>query len=87
MATADRAGLKPAAFCRSQALDEPPPRAARTPTASQTEVARLIGQLGALQDKIDDLKLSDPEHILLDAIQRDLSDIRIAAFEAMGRKP
>lgn len=86
-ALADRAGVSVAAFCRSQVFGRKPPRSARHPTAAQTEVARLIAQLGQLADSLEQLKQPGNDPALLDAVARDLADIRVAAFRSMGRKP
>lgn len=84
---ADISGVALAAFCRSQLLNKPLPRAARHPTINQKEVARLVGQIGSLQEQLDDIAKTNNDHALLSAIHRDLSDIRMASFQALGRKP
>lgn len=86
-AMADFAGVKPATFCRSQVLNKPLPRAARHPAVNQKEVARLIGQMGALQISLENICAATDGKAILTDIQRDLSDIRNAAFQALGRKP
>jgi len=86
-ARADRAGVTPASYLRCRGLDQPFTRATRRPPAVQTEVARLIGHIGQLSDSIEELKAAGHDAAMLDAIASDMADIRVAAFQALGRKP
>ena len=84
---ADRAGVSVASLIRHSLLNMPLTRATRHPTAGQIEIAHLIGQLGQLCDSIEDLKLITDDRLELDALSRDVSDVCIAAKQALGRKP
>ena len=86
-ALSDMAGVSLAAFCRARALNKLPSRAARRPTINQQEVARLIGQLGSLQQTIEQTSQDADQDARFIAIADSLSAMRDDAMRALGRKP
>lgn len=87
---ADAAGLSVSAVIRFALLDQTPPRASRTPPMDRAMAARLIAALGpiacAMRAAADagDLDLLSETII---AAQRDIAELRVVAFEALGRSP
>jgi hypothetical protein len=87
---ADRAGVSVASLIRYAVLDIPPPRATRSPTVDHEAAAQLLGRLGqcaaALQQAAD---AGNPKinSALIDAVHRDLAEMRVALFQALGREP
>lgn len=89
-ARADRSGLSVSAYFRAAALDAKPLRAERQPAINRREVARLIGELGKLRQALDDAaKHADASRCtkLIEALSRDFAELRVLAFEALGREP
>jgi hypothetical protein len=87
---ADRAGVSVAALIRHAVLNQPPLRASRQPSINQQEAARLLGKLGQLAAVLRSYQsVTNPgEHaVLLEAAHRDLADMRVALFQALGREP
>lgn len=88
---ADRAGVSVSALIRSAVLNYPLARAARRPTVNHELAARLLGELGGVADAFRaaaDAE-SDPGQYeaLIDAAARDLAEMRLLWFQAMGREP
>lgn len=89
-AQADAAGVSVAALIRYAVLGLSPPRASRKPAVKLQEVARLIGQLGALKSALmETAARGTPDECArtVDAACRDIADICHAAFKALGREP
>jgi hypothetical protein len=85
-AKADAAGVPIAAFLRCTALGFPIPRAARRPTSSHEEVALLLGRIGQLATAFRSAaELADGQAV--ETALRDLSELRLLCFTALGRKP
>lgn len=91
-AMADRAELTPASFARSILLDAPAPRAKRRPAVDTAQVAKMLGELGKIGSNINQIAhqinagTGTSSHAIESAL-RDLSEIRTACMEALGRKP
>ena len=87
---ADAAGLSVSALIRFALLDQAPPRAARTPPIDRELAARLLAALGplacAMRQAADAGDLPRLEQTI-EAAQRDLSELRVALFNALGRQP
>lgn len=87
---AGRAGVSVASLIRHAVLGQSPLRASRQPQVKTQEIARLIGEIGALKSA---LKQSAAQggtrecERLAEAACRDISDIRRAALTALGREP
>lgn len=88
---ADRAGVSISSLIRSSVLDEPLSRAVRRPTINHKAAAQLLGQLGCVAEAFRQVAEASPEgedyQALLDAACRDLSEMRLLWFQAMGREP
>lgn len=85
---ANRAGLSVGSLIRYALLNVPPPRATRSPTVNHVEVARLIGELGRLSDALNRLASRhtvDPR--VIEEAARNLSEMRVVCFLALGREP
>ena len=87
---ADAAGLSVSALIRFALLDQKPVRASRTPPLDREMAARLLAALGpmacamrAAAEAGDLDQLSDA----VEAAQRDLSELRVALFNSLGRTP
>ena len=80
------AGVPKATYLKCGALNFPVPRAARRPTTNHEEVARLLGELGRLSTAFREAQdLADPD--AAETALRDLSELRLLCFDALGRKP
>ncbi len=90
-AQADRAGVSVAALIRYALLNQKPMRKSRAPTVDHEAVAMILGKLGqlstALKECANAAQQSDSDRAVIDAVHRDLSDMRVALFEALGREP
>lgn len=86
-AIADRRGTSIAALIRFLLLDEELPRASRQPSVSHTQAAQLLGQLGFIASGIRNAELTSNEPLLIDALHRDIAEMRSLLFEALGRQP
>ncbi len=91
-AMADRAELTPASLARLILLDAPAPRAKRRPAVNTTQVAKMLGELGKVGSNLNQLthkaNAGLPVSIAtLETALRDVSAIRTACMEALGRKP
>ncbi len=87
---ADRAGTSVGTLIRSALLSGEPVRATRRPSVNHEAVARVLGELGRVAEAFRQAaKAGDghKHHALIDAATRDLSELRTACFEALGRKP
>ena len=87
---ADRAGVSVAALIRYAILDQTPLRKSRAPSVNHEDAARLLGSLGqcatALRQAAE-AENSEVNAALIEAVHRDLADMRVALFEALGREP
>lgn len=85
-AKANAAGVPVATFLRSTALSFPIPRAARRPTSSHEDVALLLGKIGQLATAFRSAAaLADTQAV--ETALRDLAELRLLCFSALGRKP
>lgn len=87
---AARFGVSVASLIRYAVLSLPPLRARRQPQVREQEIARLIGELGALKAA---LKLAAAKGATrecerhVEAACRDIADMCRAALMALGREP
>ncbi|MFD0986239.1 plasmid mobilization protein [Methyloligella solikamskensis] len=89
-ARADRAGLSVSAYLRAMALEGKPLRAERQPGVNRQLAARLIGELGRMSHAFRQAAdTGDPKACgdVIDAVHRDLAELRALFFEALGREP
>lgn len=89
-ARADRMGLSVSALIRSALLDTSLEPVVRRPTERRETAARLLGALGGVAQALREAGkvVGKPEsHGLIDAAARDLSELRVVCFEALGREP
>lgn len=86
-AQADRAGVSMADVFRYGALNMPPLRASRHPSVDRQEICRLIAVFGQVADGLHELELAGASPPEIEAMQRDVADLRAAALEALGRLP
>ncbi len=89
-AMADRAGTSVSSLIRRAVLNYPLSRARRRPTINQELAARLLAELQHVADgyrQAADATEPGKYDALLDAACRDLSEMRLALFQAMGREP
>ena len=87
---ADAAGVTIAGLIRNAVLNQTPLRASRKPPVDRELAARLIASLGPLACALRDAADSgEQDHVseTLEAAQRDLAELRVMLFEAMGRSP
>lgn len=87
---ADRAGTSVAFLIRERLLGGPQPRATRRPTINHEAVARLLGELGRIAEALRAASAAGSEHeyrALVAAALRDLAEMRVVCFEALGRSP
>lgn len=87
---ADRAGTSVAFLIRDRLLLGPQPRAVRRPTVNHEMAARLLGELGRIAETLRAASAADTEHqyrALIAAALRDLAEMRVVCFEALGRTP
>lgn len=91
MTRIDLAGVSISAYLKSSALEFSLPRAARRPTSNHKDVAQLIGHLGqlatAFREATDAEVAAQVDAQALDTAMRDLSELRLLCFEALGRAP
>jgi hypothetical protein len=87
---AERAGVSVASVIRYAVLGQTPLRASRQPKISEETAARLLGKMGQLTSALrecagaGDPAKTDPR---IEAAHRDLAEMRVALFEALGREP
>ncbi|MFV0411153.1 MAG: plasmid mobilization protein, partial [Paracoccus sp. (in: a-proteobacteria)] len=87
---ADAAGLSVSAVIRFALLDQAPLRASRKPLIDRETGGRILGTLGPMATDIRRiLETGNPDASLetLQAILREISDIRAEHFENSGRTP
>ncbi len=87
---ADKAGVSIASLIRFALLEQPPLRASKVPPVKKRDLAKLLGELGRIKQGIDDAINNDDcyeNELLIEAIHRDLADMRAALLEALGRLP
>jgi hypothetical protein len=87
---ADRVGTSVAHLIRERLLDGPQPRAVRRPTVNHEMAARLLGELGRIAEALRAASAAGAEHeyrALIAAALRDLAEMRVVCFEALGRSP
>ena len=90
-ALCERAGLTLAALIRRALFGTQPPRAARRPTINHQAVARRLAQLGKIGSNLNQLARQAnagryPTDSLEEAL-RELSELRLACLQALGREP
>lgn len=87
---ADRVGLSVSAYLRACGLGQKDIRAVRQPPVNRQLAARLIGELGRLSHEFRRaVDVADPADCAatIDAVHRDLAELRTLLFEALGREP
>lgn len=87
---AERSGVSMASLLRVSVMEALPLPATRRPTVNHQEVARILGAVGRIASVLqqDAPRLGvRPENPHVAAALRDLSEIRVACFQALGRKP
>lgn len=87
---ADRAGVSVAALIRFALLDQTPLRASRRPSVNHETAAQLLGNIGPLKSALvraADGAESERLKAEITAACRDIADMRVALFQAMGREP
>jgi hypothetical protein len=85
-AKAQAVGVPIATYLRCTALSFPLPRAARHPTSSHEDVVLLLGRIGQLATAFRSASaLADTQAV--ETALRDLSELRLLCFTALGRKP
>jgi hypothetical protein len=87
---ADRAGVSVASLIRFALLDLSPLRASRQPTVNHEAAAQLLGRLGQCATALRQAAEAGNQAInaaLIDAAHRDLAEMRVALFQALGREP
>lgn len=84
---ADRAGVSEAAIIRHAVLDQAPLRASRQPSVNHVQAAQLLGQIGIIASAVREAELTTNEPLLVEAIHRDIAEMRTLLFEALGRQP
>jgi len=91
-AAADRAGLTVGSYVRSRALEKPTTRAVRRPPVEAAQLARLLGQLGAIGGAVTLLMEQRGNGVAVSPsdITETLTAFRQAAsviMQALGRRP
>lgn len=87
---AKRSGVSVGSIIRYAVLGMPPLRASRGPSLDQEIASRLLGNLGIIASALRGRSNGaapvkfDPE---IEALSRDIAEIRIALLQAMGREP
>jgi len=87
---ADRAGVSVAAVIRYAVLDQTPLRKSRAPTVNHEKAAQLLGVLGQCAAALRQAAEADQNGknaAQIEAAHRDLAEMRVALFEALGREP
>ena len=87
---ADRAGTSVATLIRERLLIGPQPRAVRRPKVNHEAAARILGELGRIAETLRAATAADAEHeyrALIAAALRDLAEMRVVCFQALGREP
>ncbi len=87
---ADAAGLSVSALIRFALLNQRAARAARTPPLSQQDATKILARLGPIASDVRLIKDGgNPDKSLetLDAILRELGEIRHGLFSSLGRTP
>ena len=87
---AERSGVSMASLLRVSVMEALPLPATRRPTVNHQEVARILGAVGRIASVLQQDAPRPgvrPENPHVAAALRDLSEIRVACFQALGRKP
>lgn len=87
---AERAGVSIAALIRFALLNQTPPRASRRPPLGREAAAQILGQIGPLKSALMQAASAAEDEQLareIEAACRDIADMRVALFEALGREP
>lgn len=85
---AQRSGLSVSAFITAAIFNTDPPRQSRRPSADARAVAEILAGLAAIRDRLDEIARTDPDGTdRIGEALRQLTEIRAAAFKALGRKP
>lgn len=86
MTRVELANISISAFLVSSALNHPLRRAVRRPTSNHEDVALLLGRIGQLATAFRNAStLADPQAV--ETALRDLSELRLLCFIALGRMP
>jgi len=84
---AEKAGVSLAALARFATLDQPPLRASRQPSLGQVQAAQILGLLGQIASDIRDAKINGNDTLLMEAIHRDIAELRTVLIEEPGQRP
>lgn len=87
---ADAASLSVSALIRFALLAQQPPRASHTPPLSRKDASEILARLGPIASDVRLIKDGgNPDKSLetLDAILRELGELRHGLFAALGRTP
>lgn len=83
-------GMSANAYITKSNYNIDPSRQSRRPHVEAAEVARLVGACARLNDTLRTLSATSPDpqsQAILAEMQRQLTEIRTACFEALGRGP
>lgn len=86
---ANIAGLSMGGYCKSVLFNTPPPKRSRVPSLDKIELSRLIGQVGALGNNVNQIarELHRTSAINLDGLDgaiKDIVEVRAAIMKALG---
>ena len=84
---AGNAGVSVSSLIRYALLDQSPLRASRKPAVNHEMAARLLGKLGQLAAALREAENVGSNDALIEAAHRDLSEMRVVLFQALGREP
>lgn len=84
---ADRAGVSVAAVIRHAVLGQTPLRASRNPNIEKETAARLLASLGQCASALRKSADESADPAVVEAVHRDLAEMRSVLFEALGRQP
>jgi hypothetical protein len=87
LARAARAEISLSALIRHAVLNQKPPRASRQPSADRIELARLNATLGDVAEALRETQITGASPLEIEAMHRDLADMRLAILQALGRGP
>ena len=88
---AARAGLSVGAYLRALAVGHPGPRSVHRPRPGDTELARLLGQIGKIGSNVNQIaKIANtyrrpPSKSALSVMRKDIERMRRAVLKALGR--
>lgn len=91
LARVERSGLSTNAFITKAIFGTSTPRQTRRPPVEKQLLARLLAQSAAIRDQLNEVALTggdgSPNTLVIEAAFEQLTEIRAALLQAMGRKP